>query len=42
MGCGPNIFWAIYNDISRRLVTPNGGDCKEIPPNMALNQVKDL
>ena len=25
-------FWAIYSDLSRRVVTPNGGGCKGIPP----------
>ena len=37
--------WAIYNDLSRAEVTPNGGlvrAVRESPPKMALNSVKDL
>ena len=36
--------WAIYNDLSRRVVTPQiGGKGKGIPPKYGLkNQVKDL
>ena len=26
----------------RRVVTPNGGDCKGIPPKLALNQVEEV
>jgi len=29
------LFWAIYTDLSRRLVTPNGGLEKESQPKMA-------
>ena len=34
--------WAIYNDLSRRVVIRNGGLVRESPPQMALHQAKDL
>ena len=30
-------FWSIYNDLSRRLVTPNGALVRESPPNPLIS-----
>ena len=43
MGVAGRMLGNLSTDLSRRWkVTPNGGEKKGIPTNMALNQVNDL